>query len=458
MAHRDELPMRIGPLQVLRLAWPILISMLSFTAMIVVDSIFVGQLGTAPLAALGLAAPAVFLLFAFGLGLIRGVKIVVAQRVGAGDEAAVERGLWQMLWLATGFGLLLAVLAPLGRPIFVLMGGGPEVIAFAVPYFVVRALGAPLTLARHGVSAWLEGQGDMRTPMVATLLANGLNIVLDPIFIFGWGPVPRMETGGAALATVLAVGVAGLFLAWRVARRDGPEVGRGLDRRLMASVWWVGSPLGMRQLLEVGAWAVFVSMLARVGEEHLAAHVVVMRIVSVSFLPGLAVGEAGSVLVGQALGARKPWLAEQAWRASVRLAVVMMTVGAALFLAIPEALLAPFGVEGDVLALGRELLVLAALFQLFDAVAMVAQTILTGAGDTRFVLVSAVSVAWAFNLPIAWLLAVHWQLGAPGAWLALTLEIALTAALCAGRIAGGRWLQVGAAMVEADNAEMAVAA
>jgi MATE family multidrug resistance protein len=414
MERTDTLPERIGPLQVLRLAWPILVSMLSFTAMIVVDSIFVGQLGTAPLAALGIAAPAVFLLFAFGLGLIRGVKVVVSQRVGAGDDVAGERALWQMLALAVGIGLALALLAPFGRPLFVAMGATPEVIAFAVPYYAVRALGAPLTLLRHGVAAWLEGQGDMRTPMVATLIANGLNILLDPVFIFGWGPVPGMETAGAAIATVLAVAVGDLYLAWRVARREGPAISRRPDRRLLASIWRVGSPMGTRQLLEVGAWTVFVSLLARVGEEHLAAHVVVLRIVSVSFLPGYAVGEAGSVLVGQALGARRPELAEQAWRASVRLAVTVMVACAGVFLAIPEALLAPFGVSGEVVVLGRELLVVAAVFQLFDAVAMVGQSVLTGAGDTRFVLASAVASAWLFKLPATWVLAIELGLGRRG--------------------------------------------
>lgn len=424
----QPLPETVGLVAVLPMAWPILVSMLSFTAMIVADSLFVARLGTEPLAALGLATPAIFLLFGFGLGLLRGVKVVVAQRSGAGDHGAVDRLLWQTLWLASGLGLLMALCAPLGRPVFEVMGGSAEVVALAMPYFVVRSLGAPLACLHVGIGAWFEGRGNTRTPMISTLLANGLNIALDPIFIFGLGAIPAMGTGGAALATVLAIGVATAFYAWPLSREAEVDVDRGVDRRLLQAVSAVGTPMGVRTLLEVGAWTAFVSMLARVGAEHLAAHVVVMRVVSVSFLPGHAIGEAGAVFVGQALGARRPELAMQAWRASLRLAVGGMAVCAALFLAVPDAFLAPFGVSGEVLALCRELLVIAAIFQLFDAVTMVGSSVGLG-------------------------------LGAPGAWLALAAELALLGAVFAARIHSGRWLVVGAAMVESqEDLELATAA
>ena len=451
MRTESTLPERVGLREVSTLAWPICVSMLSYTAMIVADSIFVGWLGTPELAAMGLAAPAVFLIFALGMGVVRGTKVVVAQRSGAGDPKAVHRALWQAIWLGSLLGLPVMLLAGVGHGLFVAMGGSDEVVSHANSYFAARAIGAPLTFLGVGLAAWFEGRGDTRTPMKINVLANALNIALDPLFIFGWGAVPAFGVEGAAWSTVaaqaLSVGLYGVAAWQRVDR----SVSRRPSRRLMAAIVAVGMPMGARGFLELIAWNVFVSLLARVGEAHLAAHVVVLRIVSVSFLPGYAIGEAGAVLVGQALGARRPDLAVQAWRASTRLAVAVMLACAVVFVVVPQALVLPFGVEPAVLELSVTLLAIASLFQVFDAVVMAGQGALNGAGDTRFVMLSSVAVSWAFNLPMAFL-AVRWMgLGASGAWLVLTGELVLLSVVTGLRIRSGRWLEVGAAMVQAEE-------
>ncbi len=453
MSTETRLPERIGLGTVSHLAWPICISMLSHTAMTVADSIFVGQLGTAELAAMGVAGPIVFLVLAFGLGVCRGTKIVVAQRTGAEDSDAVDHSLWQGLWWAALLGLAAMALVPLGRPLLTLMGGGEAVTNAGVPYFTARALGAPVTFAMTALAAWFEGRGDTRTPMKVSVMANALNIALDPIFIFGWGPVPAMGTGGAGVATVLAVTVGALAYIVPLSRvRPSPV---SLDRTLMRSIWRLGSPMGMRHALELVAWSLFVSLLARTSEVDLAAHVIVLRVVSVSFLPGYAIGEATSVLVGQALGARSPGKAVEAWRAGTRLAVVVMGACAFAFVAFPVAFIAPFGAEGEVTSLSVQLLVLAALFQLFDAVAMVGQGVLNGAGDTRFVMWTSVGISWVLNLPFALLFVRVWDLGATGAWIALSLELAFLAAITVQRLRSGRWLAIGAAHVQEEERRLA---
>ena len=451
MRTESTLPERVGLREVSVLAWPICISMLSYTAMIVADSIFVGWLGTAELAAMGLAAPAVFLIFALGMGVVRGTKVVVSQRTGAGDDKAVHRALWQALWLGSVLGVPVMLLSGLGPALFSVMGGSEDVNAHATTYFAARALGAPLTFLGVGLAAWFEGRGDTRTPMKINVLANAVNIALDPLFIFGFGAVPAFGVGGAAWSTVAAQAlslVLYLVAAWR---RVDRSVSRRPSTRLMGAIARVGLPMGTRGFLELIAWNVFVSLLARVGEAHLAAHVVVLRIVSVSFLPGYAIGEAGAVLVGQALGARRPDLAVQAWRASTRLAVAVMLACAVVFVVVPQALVLPFGVEPAVLELSVTLLAIASLFQVFDAVAMAGQGALNGAGDTRFVMLSSVTISWAFNLPMAFIVVRWMELGATGAWLVLTGELVLLSVVTSLRIRSGRWLEVGAAMVEAEE-------
>ncbi|MEE2828869.1 MAG: MATE family efflux transporter [Myxococcota bacterium] len=446
--HKTDtaLPEKIGILAVIKLAWPIVVSMLSFTALIVVDSIFVAQLGTAPLAAIGLAVSVTFLILGFALGLIRGTKVVVAHLVGAGKHDQVDRTLTQGLILATGLGLVVAAFAPLGNQIFPLMGGSPEVVRHADAYFAVRVLGAPITFVLVALNAWFEGRGDTRTPMFATLLANGLNLALDPLLIFGWGPVPRLETAGAALATVISVLVAVIWVARRARRTvDSERWTWKIHLNLLRWICKIGLPMGTSRALEVGAWVIFTSLLARVSDIHLAAHVMVMRVVSVSFLPGYGIGEATGVFVGQALGARRPELARQAVQAGMRLAVAVMAGWAFVFVLFPEPLVAVFGAEAGVMTLACELMVVAALFQVFDALATIGIGALTGAGDTRWVMVVGVTSAWLVNLPLAWLLAIELRWGAVGAWLGLTVEILVIAIFHLARLRGETWLSPGGA-------------
>ena len=180
-------------------------------------------------------------------------------------------------------------------------------------------------------------------------------------------------------------------------------------------------------------------MLARVGEADLAAHVLVIRVVLVSFLPGLAIAEASGVLVGQAIGAGRIDEARDAWRAGLGLAVAVMATGGVAFLLFPTALLAVFDAEPAVVAIGRELLVVAAAFQVFDAIATVALMALNGAGDTRFTMVTNVAAAWLVKVPVGTALALGLGLGATGAWLGLTAEIVVLSVLWTWRVRGVRW-------------------
>lgn len=461
MAREGQVPERAPPPEgsspdehtmsdVVKLAWPITISMLSFTAMGLADTLFVSQLGTEPLAAVGIAVSTTFLIFAFGFGLMDGSKVAVAQATGAADTSRVLRLGWQALWVAAAFGLGMAALAPFGPTLFRLLGAEGEVGEMANAYFLIRVLGSPLTFAVLAFKSWFDGRGDTRTPMVANLIANGLNIVLDPIFIFGWGGVPALGVGGAAAATVVAVSAAMIFLAWRGIPLLLATPNRRVDGDLLREIWRLGSPMGVRHLLGVGAWVILISVLARVGAIDLAAHVMVIRIVSVSFLPGCAISSATSVLVGQSVGAGSSPGARAALRHSMVLAIVVMAACGVVFVVVPGPLVAVFGVEPEVAALARTLLLVAAGFQIFDAVAMVAQGALNGAGDTRFVMVSSVLAAWLLQLPVAVFLAVPMEMGAVGAWIGLTVEIAGLAAVSLWRVRGDTWLEAAVVAAKAS--------
>ncbi len=441
MQHAPEAPAHIGRRQVFTLAWPIVVSMLFYTAMTIVDVIVVGQLGTSSLAAIGLATTICFGLHALGNGLLEGLKVAVAQATGARRTQDADRLAIQGLWLALGMGLAVAAVAPLSRSIFGWTGASDAVADEAAAYLVIRALGAPLTFATLALSSWFQGRGDTRTPMIANIGANLANIGLDLVLVFGWGPIPAMGIAGAAIATQVGFAGAVVFLVWR-ARRLLVGVPRGFDRRLVGEIRRVGGPIGLRYLFDVLSFTIFASILAGVGDADLAAHTVIIRIVCVSFLPGFGIAQAASILVGQSVGAGRPEGAYAAHRAGTELAVAFMVACGLVFVAVPEPLIAIFGAEPAVVEVARHLLLIAAGFQLFDALATVAQSALNGAGDTRFVMRWSVMMAWAVKLPVGWALAVPAGLGAPGAWLGLTAEIVLVGGVYLWRIRSGRWLGV----------------
>lgn len=437
-----------GIRRVLSLAWPVMLSMVSYSLMAAADAVFVGRLGTVPLAAIGLAVTASWLFIALPHGLLRGMRVATSQAVGAERRTIADALGWQAIWLALGTGLLVAVASLFSLRIFELLGATPEVAAEAGKYFRVRGIAAPLHLLVLGLTAWFEGRGDTRTPARANITANLLNIGLDAVLVPGFGPVPGFGIAGAAWAGVVSLGVAAAWLGWR-ARPILSTVGARPRRALLGEASRLGFPIGVQRLLDVIAWTVLSGVLASVGDAQLAAHVLAVRVLLVSFLPGVAIAESTAVLVGQSVGARKPEEAREAWRAGVAAASGVMLLGALVFVGMPDLLIAPFGAQPDVVPIARQLLLVAAAFQLIDGLATVTFFCLDGAGDTRFTLVSSIAMSWGVKLPLGVALATWGGMGAVGAWLGLTVELALLFALLGWRWRSGKWYAEKAAPVAA---------
>ena len=418
--------------EVVAMAWPIVISMLSYTAMGVVDTLLVGWLGTTEVAAVGLATTAIFMLSAFGLGLLQSVKIVVSQATGAGEHARAEAASWQGVWLALPLGLLLMASGLGAATLFEWLGGSEALRHQAAAYFTLRVGAGPLWLLLVVLSSAIQGTGDTRTPMVINLVVNGLNIALDLVLIFGLGPVPALGVEGAAWATAAAQAIgATLILAVFVARaRSRPHV----DVALMGEVLRLGVPVGVQFMLDVACWVVFGAALARLGEAELAAHQIAIKILSVSFLPGHGIGEAACVLVGRYVGAEDPVAARRVVIEATKVGVVAMGSLGVVFWAIPEALFTLFQASPEVVGVGAQLLTIAALFQVADAVAVVALGALKGQGETRFVMWLSISSSWLVLLPIGMGLGVGLGMGAVGVWIGLLVHITLIAVVSTARL------------------------
>lgn len=425
--------------ELLRLAWPIAVSMLSYSVMTVVDTLFVGRLGATALAAVGLGGIASFTLLCFGLSVFRGAKTLVSQAVGAGQPERVRPLLGASLCLAVGMGLVMALLGQLVARAMPAVTVDPETGRLSGAYLAIRIAGAPLALVAAALREVRYGLGDTRAPMRAALFANLANIPLNALLIFGLG----LGVQGAAAGTVLAYA---FDLAWLSLAQRGE--GSGLDsvtRSDVLSVWRMGAPIGLERVLDVSSFTVLVSLLARMSEVDLAAHQIAIQVCHFSFLPAFAIGEAASVLAGRAVGGGEDELVRKIARSGVCLALLYMGFWSAVELVAAPLLGRLFTGDLEVVQLVARLLYVAAVFQIGDAVYSVARGVLRGTGDVRFVAVTAVAVAWCCTPTLAFYLGVVRGYGAIGGWLGLSAEIFIGGAILWTRLLRGGWLPAAAA-------------
>ena len=424
-----------GKREVAAMAWPLAVGMLSFTLMGVVDTMLMGHVGTPQQAGVGLATTLFFFFLSFFLGLTTGPQSLVAAAHGAGNILRQRRAGGAGIAMGAVSGLLAAgFLLATYRPILDLTVQDAAMARSCATYLTVRVWGMPFGVLAMGLLAALQGLGDTKSRMWVSLVCNGLNIVLDLILIFGWGPVPALHETGAAIATAVANVTGAVLYGYRYLKLLGKPMMPTAE--VMISSIKLGLPMGIQRIIGVLAFTVMSLVLARIGAQHLAASEIVLSIVSVSFLPGFGIGEAGGILVGRYLGAGQPLTAYRALGSARILAAGLMGVFGLLFALLGETIAGLFTTDAEVVRLAGMLMGFAAAFQIFDALATVHLCALRGAGDNRFTLAVTTLCSWGLTVPVTLLFALVLDWGAPGAYLGLTLEIAALAAITGWRVRG----------------------
>ena len=419
--------------QLLTLAWPIAVSMVSFTVMTLIDTLFVGRLGPAALGGVGLGGTAAFVVICFGIGLLRAVKIQISQAVGAGNRDVVPEIVGSGLFIAATLGLICSAIGLMLAPLLTALAAGESAGAEAVAYCSIRVLGALPVLIGVALREARYGLGDSRSPMLAAVIANVLHVPLNAMLIFGQG----MGVRGAAWATLVAQLIEVGLLVY--AQRPAGFGLRVISQRRIRALCGLGIAVGLEFFLGVGAFATLVAVIARMGEADLAAHQIALQLCHFSFLPALAVGEAASVLTGQAVGADADRLVRRVAKTALALAAIYCGSCAIVFGVCAQGLAALFTSDARVAELTVGLLYVAAAFQLFDAANVVARGALRGTGDVRFSTTVAVGVAWLLGLPTAAWLGLHLGLGVVGAWVGLAFDIACGAGLLWWRLEREHW-------------------
>jgi putative MATE family efflux protein len=421
--------------EILALALPALGALAAEPLYVLVDTAIVGHLGTDPLAALAIAATVLSTAFTVFNFLTYGTTARVSRFHGAGRDAAAAAVGSQALWLALGIGLGLTVaIAALAGPAVALMGGTGDVASGATSYLRIAALGAPCFMIAGAAQGFLRGMSDLRTPLVVLVAAHAANVLLELLFVygFGWGLT------GSAWGTVIAqLGMGAAFVA--VQRRAGLE---RPDPAAMRPLMRVGAEIAVRTSALLGSFLVASAVLARVGAPSLAAHQIAFQLFIFLALVLDALAVAAQVLVGRALGAGEAGAARAAAVRVILWSVVAGGLFAVALLALGGIVPALFTPDRLVRERAHEIWWILALTMPANGAVFALDGILIGAGDTRFIMWGMLAAA-AVYVPVA-LLSLHEGWGIRGVWAGLAGLIAVRLLTCAARFAGGRWALTGA--------------
>ncbi len=438
--------------EVLRVCLPLVISLSATTVMEFTDRVFLANYSIDAISAALPAGITSFLFIAFFGGVGGYAGVFIAQYTGRGNPRKIGTVLWQGIYFTLASGIILWLLAALAtRPIFALAGHAEGVRVLEEIYFSILCKWSMLHVAMATLSTFFTGRGLTRPVMVITFLGVFINIPLDYALIFGrWG-MPQLGIEGAALATVAAWAVNVIFLIVLIFTKKnnqsfGVFSGFRFDPEIFGRLMRFGIPGSLQFTMDILAFTLFILLIGRIGEAELAATNIVLSINALAFMPSMGVSQGMSVLVGQALGKKRPALAGAYVLSGCRLLIAYILVIDLVFIFAPDFVLAPFmasarGTASQLLVYGygKSLLKIVAAYLFFDALYMVFSGALRGAGDTRFMMLAIALVSpFCLILPVYFGIE-YFQITVAAAWLWVLVFVTVLFLLSALRYRRGIW-------------------
>ncbi|HEX9639000.1 MAG TPA: MATE family efflux transporter [Acidobacteriota bacterium] len=417
----------LGP--VLRLAGPVVAAEIGWVSMSLVDTMMVGRVGPAAIGAVSVGSIAFFAVAIFGMGMLLGLDYFVSHAFGAGRFEAAHRALFQAVYLSLFLTALLTALIWLWIPWLSTWGIQPVVLEQAIPYLEAVTWSLLPLMLYTCLRRYLQGMGLVQPIMFALISANLVNVIANWILIFGNLGAPALGAVGAGWATLISrvymfLVLLGYALVNDRRRRTGLwDVGRRIDWAEQRELVRLGLPAAVQVTLEVGVFAAATLLAGRLQPIALASHQIALNIASFTFMVPLGLSSAGAVRVGQGLGRGDPaGAARSGWTTILIGAGFMLCAGLVLVIA-PGPIVRIFTTDPWVIMTGAALLGVAAFFQLFDGVQVVATGVLRGSGETRAPMVANLIGHWFFGLPVGAALCFWLGWGVIGLWLGLSLGL-----------------------------------
>lgn len=426
------------------LSVPMVLEMMMESVFAITDIFFVSALGPAAISVVGLTEAVITLLYAVAIGLGMAVTATVARRVGEKNIEGANQVAAQTIWI--GLGVALAVGIPgsiYAIDILHLMGATAEVASMGEGYTAVMLGGCSSILFLFLFNAIFRGAGDAKIAMKSLWLASGINIVLDPILIFGWGPFPEMGLTGAAVATTIGRSIGVLYQLYHLFSINGKIQiffhKLKIDLAVIGGILKVSLGGVLQFLIATASWVFLVRIVSHFGSDAVAGYTIAIRIVMFTMLPAWGLSNAAATLVGQNLGAKQATRAEISVWAITKYNLTFMLTVALTFYFFSASIIALFSDSSAVIQSGTQCLQFVAYGYGFYAVGMTLIQAFNGAGDTMTPTIINFICYWLLQIPLAYWLAINLKMGPSGVFAAIPLASLFIAMLAFLVFRKGRW-------------------
>ena len=411
---------------VFMLSVPMILEMMMESVFAVVDIYFVSKVSVNAVATIGLTESVITLVYAVAIGLSMAATAVVARRVGEKDLNGASQAAVQAIFLGISVAAVVSVIGIVyPKEILGLMGAEPDLIEEGFGYTRVLLGGNVTIMLLFLINAIFRGAGDASVAMWTLVLSNGLNIILDPMFIFGFGPIPAYGVQGAAIATTIGRGTAVvfqlaiLFYGWsriKITLKDLVIRAKVMLNLIKVSLGGIG-----QFLIGTSSWIFLMRIMSEFGSEVLAGYTIAIRVMMFTLMPAWGMSNAAATLVGQNLGAKQPQRAEDSvWKTGKYTAIFMAIVSIA-YLLFAKTIIGWFTNEVEVIQNGALCLQIIAAGYIFYAYGMVIIQSFNGSGDTKTPTYINFICFWLFQLPFAYLVSITLDFGPKGVFWAITL-------------------------------------
>ncbi|GAA3652604.1 MATE family efflux transporter [Flavivirga jejuensis] len=432
---------------VFMLSIPMILEMLMESIFALVDILYVSQVSVNAVATIGLTESVITLVYAVAIGLSMAATAIVARRVGEKDLKGASNAAVQVIFLGV---LVAAAISVIGilypKEILGLMGGEPDLIAEGYGYTKVLLGGNITIMLLFLINAIFRGAGNASAAMWTLILSNGLNIILDPMFIFGFGPIPAFGVEGAAIATTIGRGTAVVFqLAILFFGYSKIKVGvKDLVLRVGVMFNLIKVSLGGigQFLIGTSSWVFLMRIMSEFGSEVLAGYTIAIRVMMFTIMPAWGMSNAAATLVGQNLGANEPERAEQSVWKTGKYSAYFMGVVSIIYLVFAPQIIVLFNNTPDVVKYGSLCLRVIAAGYIFYGYGMVVINAFNGAGDTKTPTYINFVCFWLLQLPFAYVMAITLDFGPSGVFWAITFAEVLIAIVAIVWFKKGHWKTV----------------
>ncbi len=442
-SNRDFTKGSIG-LAVFLLAVPMILEMIMESVFAVVDVFFVARLGANAIAIVGITESMMFLVYAIAMGVAIGAMAMVSRRIGEKDEDGAAKAATHAIYLGLIVAVLMGLVGVIFAPQFLtLLGADPQVVREGTLFARLMLGGNVVVVFLFLLNAIFRGAGDAAIAMRVLWIANILNCILDPLFIFGIWIFPELGVTGAAVATLIGRGVGVAYACYRMFFAEKRFKIRKehwlFDKERFKRLWSLSWVAMLQFVIGTTSWLGLMIVVAGFGSEAVAGYTIGIRVIIFALLPAIGLANAAATLVGQNLGAKQPERAEQSvWKAALYNAIFQTSIGIVFVIFAPQ-IAGIFTDEPWVLYYATDSLRIISYGFLFYAVGMVLETSFNGAGDAWTPTYLNLFVFWLFEVPLAYILAYYFDMKAHGVFWAITIAFSVLAIASAILFKRGKW-------------------